>query len=257
MVVALEVADVVELRVDARAERAECAEVLRRAGHVEPPARGNLPRIHLEGLRGVQAQLVVEHRAARLAREVEVDVVREVHDRRPVGPGQVGDLHGVVVVEVEDRLDVQLARVALVAVLREERHHHAVGLHAALPDAVGKVLRPAVQVVAAVVDLQRVGHAVDRHASAGDAVGAAAHALARGGTVVEVALGMLVAQYHVGHAALAVGHREGDDRSAEVREAQLRPLPVGQRVEDDCLALRGHAPDMLFDRYHVTPHPRV
>ena len=193
---------------------------------------------------------MVEHRPAAFAREVEVDVVGEVHHRRLVGPCEVGDLQRVVVVEVEYGLDAQLSGIALVAVLRYERHHHAVGLHAALPDAVGEVLRSSVQVVRSVVDLQRVVLALDGHASESDAVGAASHAFSRGGSVEEVAFGVFVPQHHVGHAALAVGHLHRDDRRAPVRELHFGSRVVAQRVEDDCLALRGHAPDVLFDLYH-------
>ena len=62
--------------------------------------------------------------------------------------------------------------------------------------------------------------------------------------------GMLVAQHHVGHAALAVGHLHRDDRRAVVRELHFGSRVVAQRVANDCLALRGHAPDVLFDLYH-------
>ena len=82
----------VEVGADAGAERAERAEILRRAGHVEAAARGDLAFVHFEDLRGIEPQFVVEHVARRLAREVEVDVVREVHDRRAVGACEVGDL---------------------------------------------------------------------------------------------------------------------------------------------------------------------
>ena len=205
VVVAAEVADVVELRVDAGSQGAEGAEVLRRPLDVEDAPRGNLPFVHLQHVRRVEPQLVVEHRARMLAREVDVDVVRQVDGRCPVALGQIGDFERVVVVEVEDRLDVHLARVALVAILRREGHHHAVLLHAALPDAVGEVLRAAVQVVHAVVHLEPVLLALDRHPPVGNPVGHAAHALAQRRAVVEVALGMLVSQRHVVDVPLAVG----------------------------------------------------
>ena len=250
VVVPLEVADVVELRRDAGAERPELPKILRRAGCVEQLARGNLFVVHLQHLRAVEPQFVVEDRSAAVAREVEIDVVGEVHHRRLVGFGQIGDLQRIAVVEVEDGLDAQLSGIALVAVLRDERHHHAVGLHAALPDAVGESFRAAVQVIHAVVDFQPVFLSLDGHLPESDAVGAAAHALARGSAVEEIAFRMLVAQHYVGHAALAVGHRRRDDRGAVVRKPDLGPRVVAQRVEDDRLAFRGHAPDVLFDFYH-------
>lgn len=117
-----------------------------------------------------------------------------------VGPCEVGDLQRVVVVEIEYGLDAQLAGIALVAVLRDERHHHAVGLHAALPDAVGEVLRSAVQVVHAVVDLQPVLLALDGHLPEGDAV-AQRPTLFPEAVRREVAFGVFVSQHHVGHAA--------------------------------------------------------
>ena len=251
MVVSLEVADVVELGVDARSERPERPEILRCTLYVEQLPRRDLPLVHFEHLRGVELQLVVENRPGVFARQVEIDVVREIHDGGPVGAGQIGDLQRAVFVEVEDRLDAQLARITLVAVLREQGHDHAVGLHAALPDPVGKVLRAAVQVVHAVVYFERVLLALDGHPAVGDAVGAAAHALAGGGSVVEIALGSLVAQHDVGHAAFAVGHHGGDDCRAIVREAHLGAAVVAQRVEDDRLAFGGHTPDMLLDIYHL------
>ena len=250
MVVPLEIADVVELRVDTGAERPELRKVLRRAGSVQQFACGNLLVVHFQHLRAVEPQFVVEDRPAAVAREVEIDVVGEVHDRRPVGLGQIGDFQCVVVVEIEDGLHAHFAGIALVAVLRHEGHHHAVGLYAALPDAVGKSLRAAVQVVHAVVDLQPVLLAFDGHLPEGDAVGAPAHAFARSGSVEEIAFGMFVTQHHVGHAALAVGHLHRNDCGAVVRELHLGSRVVAQRVEDDRLAFRGHAPDVLFDFYH-------
>ena len=251
MVIALEVADVVEFRIDSGAERAERTEILRRAGHIEQTPRGDLPLVHLERLRAVETQFVVEHRAAAVACEVEVDVVGEVHYRRLVRAGAIGDFEGVLVVEVEDRLDAQFARITLVAVLGDEGHHHAVRLDAALPYAVGEVVRAAVEVVHAVVHLEGILLSLDGHPPEGDAVGAAAHALSRGGSVVEVAFGMPVSEHDVGHAAFAVGHRHRDDRSPVIREPHLCAPVVAQRVEDDRFALRGHAPDMLFDLYHI------
>ena len=49
---------------------------------------------------------------------------------------------------------------------------------------------------------------------------------------------------------LAVGHLHRDDRRAVVRELHFGSRVVAQRVANDCLALRGHAPDVLFDLYH-------
>ena len=179
-------------------------------------------------------------------------MVGEVHHRRFVRPGQIGYFERVFVIEIERGLDVQFAGVILVAVLRKERHDHAVGLHTALPDAVGEVLRAAVQVVGAVVHFERVLLSLDGHAAESDAVGAAAHALARRGSVEEVAFGMLVTQHHVGHAALAVGHRDGDDGGPEIRDFHFGALIVAHRVEDDGFALRRHAPYVLFDLYHYS-----
>ena len=92
--------------------------------------------------------------------------------------------------------------------------------------------------------------ALDGHLPEGDAVGAASHALSRGGSVEEVAFGVFVSQHHVGHAALAVGHLHRDNRRAVVRKLHFGSRVVAQRVANDCLALRGHAPDVLFDLYH-------
>ena len=250
MVVPLEIADMVELRADAGAEGPELAEVLRSARCVEQFPGRNLLVVHFEHLRAVQAQFVVEDRTASVAREIEIDVVREVHDRRLVRLGEVGDLQGIVVVEIEYGFDVQLAGVILVAVLRQERHDDAVGLDTAFPKTVGEILRAAVQVVGAVVDLQRVFFAFDGHASRCDAVGAAADALARGGHVEE-AFGVFVTEHHVGHAAFAVGHRHGDDRRPEIRDLHFGALVVAHRVEDDRLSFGRHAPYVLFDSYHI------
>ena len=250
VVVAPEVADAVEVGADAGAERAERAEILRRAGHVEAAARGDLAFVHFEYLRGVEPQFVVEHVARRLAREVEVDVVREVHDRRAVGACEVGDLQWIVVVEIEYGLHGERARIALVAIFREERHDHAVRLHASLPHAVGEALRAAVEVVASVVGLQPVLRAFDLHASAGDAVGAAAHAFARSRGVAEIPLRAAVAQHHVVQTAVAVGHARRHDRGAVGAQRDFGTRGVAHRVAHDGLAFGRHAPDVLLDLHY-------
>ena len=242
----------VELRADAGAQGAELPEILRRTGHVEHASRGDLPLVHLRYAAAVEPQFVIQHRAGGFAREVEVDVVGQVYRRRAVGAGQVGDLQRIVVVEVEDRLHVQFARIALVAVVREQIHHDAVGLRAAFPYAVGEALRAAVQVVAVVVAFEPVFLSVDRHAAVGYAVGNAAHALAAGGAVAEVAFGAAVAQRHVGHAPFAVGHRHGHDGCAVVGQFYFGALCVAQGVEDDGLALGRHAPQILLDLDHAS-----
>lgn len=95
MVVPLEIADVVELRADAGAEGPELAEVLRGARCVEQFPGRDLLVVHFEHLRADSGAFVVEDRTASVAREIEIDVVREVHDRRFVRLGEVGDLQGI------------------------------------------------------------------------------------------------------------------------------------------------------------------
>ena len=193
---------------------------------------------------------MVEHRAGGLAVEVEIDVVGQIDHRRAVGLGQVGDLELIFVIEIEDRLDSQLARIVLVALLRGERHDYAVGLYAALPDTVGEVFRASMQVVAAVVDLQTVHLTLDLQATKGDAIGIASYALTHGRAVTKVALGGFVAQYHVVHLPLAVGNDDRKDRGSVVRELHRGTLLVTHRVADDALTFGGHAPYLLFDLYH-------
>lgn len=96
---------------------------------------------------------MVEDRTASVAREIEIDVVREVHDRRLVRLGEVGDLQGIVVVEIEYGFDVQLAEANSGRRPPTRRHDDAVGLDTAFPKTVGEGHRAAVQMVGAVVDL--------------------------------------------------------------------------------------------------------
>ena len=154
--------------------------------------------------------------AATLARKVPIDMVREVHYRSLVGACHVCYLQRVVIVEVETRLDIHLARVVLVSVGRYQREYHAICLHTALPQAVGKPFRAAVQVVDAVVDLKTVLHAVDRHTAARDTVRNTAHAFTAGRAVAEIAHRIHVSEHHVVDFAVAVGNLYRHDRSAYV-----------------------------------------
>ena len=189
---------------------------------------------------------MVEDRAsAALARKVPIYVVRKVYDRSLVGTCHVGDLQSVIVVEVEARLDIYLARVVLVTVGRHQREDHTVGLHTALPHAVGKALRAAVQVVDSIIDLEAVLHPLDRHAAARYAVGNTADTLAAGGAVSEVAHRILVSQHHVVDLAVAVGNLHLHDRCSYVAQLHLAALRVAYRVEHDSLAFGGRAPHLL------------
>ena len=75
-----------------------------------------------------------------LAVKVPVEVIGEVYHRILVRLSEVGNLKVVLIVEVVDSLHNQLARVALLHILRYIAEYHTVGLYATLPVAVGKAL---------------------------------------------------------------------------------------------------------------------
>ena len=76
-----------------------------------------------------------------LAMKVPIEVVREVNNRSLIALCNIRNLEVILVVEVVDSLNNQLARVALLHILRNIGEYHTVGLHTTLPVAVSEALR--------------------------------------------------------------------------------------------------------------------
>ena len=177
-------------------------------------------------------------------RQVEVRVLRQVHDRGLVGGGGVLDDQLVLRRQQVGHGRLQRARIALVAVGRRHAPLDADRAVArdllALPDVLVEPAHAAVEVVRPVVRGELVGLAVERERGAADAVRVAPdHVAEERVRVALVARERVEAERHVGVRSRPVGHADGDDGRSPRDGAHLHPVRVRQRVERDLLAPRG------------------
>jgi hypothetical protein len=178
--------------------------------------------------------LVVDH-AGVLAGEVEVAVVRQVHDGRLVGRRLVIDAEGVVVGQGVRDGGVEVAGVAFLAVLTEvvEADGRAVLALRLLgaPDDLVETLHAAVEVVGAVVRREGVLFAVEGELALGDAVGVAAGDGAEERVAGEVAVEVLEAEDDVAGVAVLVRHVQLGDDAAVVGDLGDDAVLVGEGVQ--------------------------
>ncbi len=173
VVVALPDHDLLVGVADPRADRRRRREVERRprdrSDHAGRDQRGVDRRVVV----GLEPEDVILDRAGALTAEVEVRVVREVDDRRLVGGGVVVHPQLVLVRERVGHIDLQRARIALLAVRARVAELDAAGHDRALPDDLVEALDATVERVGPVVLGQRVRDAVERERAIRDAVGIA------------------------------------------------------------------------------------
>ena len=169
-----------------------------------------------------------------VAGEVEVGVVRHVDDGRGVGRGLVGDVDLVVVGEGVGHIGLHFAREVVVAVGGDAEELHVLGvgfdalIHLVLPAG-----GTAVEAVAEVVLRELVLLAVQGDLALVDAVRVAADGGAEVRLVVvrEIVGDLVEAQDDVLHLALVVRDEDGDDAAAEIGDAHLHAIGVGQGVQ--------------------------
>ena len=208
------------------------AEIHRCAGYGENLARGHVGRIDGGETLGEELQLVVEDGLRRVAREVEIGVVRHIDHGRGIGLGLVVNRNGVLLRQGEGHLGRKVARELLLAIGRKERKHelrcrglfHRVEL--ILP-AVGT----AVEAVTEIVLRQVVLHAIEREFALCDAVGIATNRGTEVRGYVLVVRNLVKTKDHVAHHALAVGNHHRYDAATEGGDADLHAVGIGQGVE--------------------------
>ena len=153
--------------------------------------------------RGVQAQLMIQHRGLLMSAQIEIGVVGEVYHGGAVFDGSPHlESEGTVVGPDVAGISIEFAGIALFAVVRGVMECHRVVEHVLnLPYTILEAGGSAVQGVRTVVYGQRIGVAVEFEVAAGYTVGIAARNLAGAGSVGEVIVGIVVAYHHIGHTA--------------------------------------------------------
>ena len=188
-----------------------------------------------------------EYAAAAFTREVEIRMVREVHDRRGVTTGIERDFEPAIVIPVVHDFASQFAGITFVAIRACEREYHAVCLHPAAPNPVSESSGTTVEVVGAIILCQTVFLSVERKDPPGDTVPVPSDDFAHGRTVIEITVESLIPQDYVGQMAGVVGDGDCRDGSPDVGETHRGAVRVGHRVVHDSLAFRGETPYVLCD----------
>ena len=198
---------------------------------------------------GIDAQLLAQNIA--LTVQVEVAVVREVHDGIRIGGHPVIHAEGIVLGEGIAHRQLQVAGEAVLAV-------RALGLH---QQGVAKGLHPvqltgeaAVQVVGAVVGFQLIGLAAHAEGGILDAVCIAAHERAAAGAaggreVILIICHGVVAQHDIHRAVLGRNDDVFNDASV-VQNAHRQAAGVGKDVLCNICALFGHTEGLGADLCH-------
>ena len=215
-----------EVLLDILAYHLRLQEIHRRPGNRFGLAQGNEGFVGRKIDRSVQLQLMIQHRAAALAVEVEIHVIREVNHRGSVGFGREGELEGVVLAPLIMRHRLQVTRIARLAIGRKVQELYGIAADAALPDLILEPLRPAVQVVGTVVDGEGVHLAVQRERALGNAVGESARNLARARPIRKIGQRVGITQNHVGHFSVAVRHANAYDGGAHIAKPHKAALAV-------------------------------
>ncbi len=235
MVITLAVAHLLTIGLDILSDALGLREIERRSLHGSDFAGGHESAVHGREVAGVNLEdILFDAVAGRVSGEVEIGVVGHVDDGGRIGSGLVGNLQGVVVREgVGHRGFYGTGEVAVpVRGFAQEFHMMFIGfqdgIYLVLP-AVG----PAVQAVAVVVLRQLVFHPVQGEAALVDAIGVAADGGAEVRLVVlrEIIGHLVEAQHHVLQFSVFVRNHDGDDAAAEVGDAHLHALGVGEGIQ--------------------------
>src|SRR5439155_4424797 len=156
------------------------------------------------------------------------------------------DLQRVIVCHPVGDDGFQVAWVALLAVPAQvselQRGAAWTGKGAGRPDHLVEAAQPAVQVVLAVVPRQRVRPSAEREAAPGDPIRVPPDDCPEIEARPEVAVQVVVPEYHVVQAPAAIGHAERNDGRAVGRDpGRGRPRGIPERIELDGSAVLGRS----------------
>lgn len=215
VVVAVAVAELFEIGIEARPDRCRTAEIHRRAFDGHQAAGGDERRIDgREEIGGDHQLMVVDRRPARPV-QVEERVVREVDDRTAVGRGLVCDDEAVVVGQLVGHRNLQVPGVSLIAVGREAGQYDLLRRHLDdIPHNHVEALGTAVQAVGAVVQRQRILLPVERKSPCGDTIAVTADGGAEEplSGLIDVSAEIVVPQHDVREIAVASGTHNSTTR---------------------------------------------
>ena len=165
-------------------------------------------------------------------------MVGEAHHGVGVSGGPV--VHGeAALFEGIGDADLQLPRKALLPVGGGAAEGDGVLSRGKAPEPAVKALRTAVEEVFPLVGSQAVLFAVQFKPGAADAVGVPADAVAQMGVARQVLPGGLIAQHHVGGAALPVRHPHRPDGGAQAQKFRGAPSLIGEGHQVDAAAGQG------------------
>ena len=180
-----------------------------------------------------------------VASQIEVAVVGQVEDGGAVALALVGDVQGAHAVQLIADTDEGTAGEALVAFGQvQPQGDGAVADEFHMPQALVEAVGAAVEGGGVLVGGQVEGLAIQLEGSVCDAVCAAAHSGAKVALALPVAVDVVVAQDHVGHAAVLVGDPQADQSGAVIGDVsgdaaagdgvQGSFLTIGQGAERFC-----------------------
>ena len=236
VVVATGLSELVEVVVDVCADSLGLTEVERGALYLGDARRDELV-IDRSIVVRVDGELVIHNRGAWDAGEVEVAVVGEVNHRLLVRRRFVLDVDGIVIRQGISNLDVEVAREASLAVLREVGEFDRLGRRlVSCPHLPVEALGTTVEAVRLVVLGKSVLCPVELELTVGDTVAVATDEGTKVARAVDIGLDAVVSEDDVGHLAVLVGHHDRDEAAAPVGNASLGTFGILEDVEAGRLA---------------------
>lgn len=213
----------------------------RTCGNVHYLASGHKRAIDGCHAGGIEPKGMGEDVVVAVAREIKVGVVGHIDDRGGIGSGGIVHTEGVVVGEGVGarRYDIAGETVVPVRGVDSKAEGMGIGLLCRI-ELILPACRSAVEGMTIVVGGEAVGCTVDSDPSVVKTVGIPPDTCAEVGGDSLIVVQIVETEHYILHCAVAVGHKERDDTSAEIGDSDLHTVGIGEGIESGgSIALAG------------------
>lgn len=209
VVIALSEFQGIEFSIDVLADRLRAYKVHRCSRYRHGFSQRDEGVVGWKELGGVEVKDMVEDRAGTFAVKIEIDMVRKVDHGLLVCLCGESKLELVLFAPLVVRYDLEIARIAGLAVLREIHELYGIAFLAAFPDFVLESVRSAMEVVRTIVDRKLIFYSVKGEPAFRDSVGETSRAFPAAWAISEIVLRLSIADDDIVDLAVLVRHVHG------------------------------------------------